>query len=81
MGDWMFKRAAAWSAIAAATLLLGDNLDAQILSSRAITIIIPFTPGASSDILQRLVAKKVTKKPARCSSSIRGPAEAARSPR
>ncbi len=33
---------------------------AELLSSRAITIIIPFTPGASSDTLQRLVAKKVT---------------------
>jgi tripartite-type tricarboxylate transporter receptor subunit TctC len=33
---------------------------AELLSSRPISIVIPFTPGASSDTLQRLVAKKVT---------------------
>jgi tripartite-type tricarboxylate transporter receptor subunit TctC len=33
---------------------------AELLSSRPITIIIPFTPGASADTLQRLVDKKVT---------------------
>jgi tripartite-type tricarboxylate transporter receptor subunit TctC len=32
----------------------------ELLSSRPITIIIPFTPGASADTLQRIVAKKVT---------------------
>jgi tripartite-type tricarboxylate transporter receptor subunit TctC len=33
---------------------------AELLSSRAITIVIPFTPGAGSDTLQRIVARKVT---------------------
>ena len=30
---------------------------AELLSSRPITVVIPFTPGASSDTFQRLVAK------------------------
>jgi tripartite-type tricarboxylate transporter receptor subunit TctC len=38
----------------------GGYAAAQILPDRPITIIIPFTPGASSDSFQRLVAKKVT---------------------
>jgi tripartite-type tricarboxylate transporter receptor subunit TctC len=33
---------------------------AELLSSRPITVVIPFTPGASSDTLQRIVNKKVT---------------------
>lgn len=33
---------------------------AELLSSRPITIVIPFTPGASSDTLQRIVARKVS---------------------
>src|SRR5438445_12634374 len=33
---------------------------AELLSSRPITIVIPFTPGASSDTLQRIVDKKVS---------------------
>jgi tripartite-type tricarboxylate transporter receptor subunit TctC len=33
---------------------------AELLSNRPITIIIPFTPGASADTLQRIVAKKVS---------------------
>lgn len=33
---------------------------AELLSSRTITIVIPFTPGASSDTFQRLVAKQVS---------------------
>ena len=56
----MLRRAAALAALVAATSLAGGNLAAQLLSSRPITVIIPFTPGASSDLLQRLVAKKVT---------------------
>src|SRR5262249_48682193 len=33
---------------------------AELLSSRPITVVIPFTPGASSDTFQRLVAKRGT---------------------
>ena len=36
--------------------------EAQLLSARPITIVVPFTPGASADTLQRLVARKVTDK-------------------
>jgi tripartite-type tricarboxylate transporter receptor subunit TctC len=36
------------------------NARAELLSSRPITVVIPFTPGASSDTFQRLVAKRVT---------------------
>lgn len=39
---------------------IGRHASAELLSSRPITIVIPFTPGASADTLQRLVAKKVT---------------------
>jgi tripartite-type tricarboxylate transporter receptor subunit TctC len=38
----------------------GRDAAAELLSSRPITIVIPFTPGASSDTFQRLVAKKVS---------------------
>ena len=44
----------------AAGLIAGENTAAQILSKRPITLVIPYTPGASSDSFQRLVAKKVT---------------------
>jgi tripartite-type tricarboxylate transporter receptor subunit TctC len=47
-------------ALAAANALAVEKAAAELLSSRAITIIIPFTPGASADTLQRLVGKKVT---------------------
>jgi tripartite-type tricarboxylate transporter receptor subunit TctC len=33
---------------------------AELLDSRPITVVIPFTPGASSDTFQRLVARRVT---------------------
>src|SRR5262247_1666949 len=33
---------------------------AELLSGRPITVVIPFTPGASSDTFQRLVAKQVS---------------------
>jgi tripartite-type tricarboxylate transporter receptor subunit TctC len=56
----MFKRAAASAAIVALASIASHDAAGQLLSSRPITIIIPFTPGASSDTLQRLVARKVT---------------------
>jgi tripartite-type tricarboxylate transporter receptor subunit TctC len=44
----------------AAVSLAPRHAGAELLSSRAITVVIPFTPGASSDTFQRLVAKRVT---------------------
>jgi tripartite-type tricarboxylate transporter receptor subunit TctC len=44
----------------AAASLAGPNAGAELLSSRPITVVIPFTPGASSDTFQRLVAKRVS---------------------
>jgi tripartite-type tricarboxylate transporter receptor subunit TctC len=47
------------AAIAAASLA-PRSANAELLDSRPITVVIPFTPGASSDTFQRLVAKRVT---------------------
>jgi len=47
------------AAIAAASLA-ARSANAELLDSRPITVVIPFTPGASSDTFQRLVAKRVT---------------------
>jgi len=50
------------STILAAVLIVtaaGREATAELLSSRPITVVIPFTPGASSDTLQRIVNKKV----------------------
>src|ERR1700719_4314077 len=44
----------------AALSLAGRDAGAELLSSRVITVVMPFTPGASSDTFQRLVAKRVT---------------------
>jgi tripartite-type tricarboxylate transporter receptor subunit TctC len=38
----------------------GPHAAAELLSARPITIIIPYTPGASADTLQRIVGRKVT---------------------
>jgi tripartite-type tricarboxylate transporter receptor subunit TctC len=43
-----------------AMALAGQDARAELLSKRPITIVIPYTPGASSDTFQRLVARKVT---------------------
>ena len=48
------------AAFLAANSIAVTDAAAELLSSRPISIVIPFTPGASSDTLQRLVAKKVT---------------------
>jgi tripartite-type tricarboxylate transporter receptor subunit TctC len=45
--------------VAALAVLAQSESAAELLSSRPITIVIPFTPGASADTLQRIVAKKV----------------------
>ena len=46
--------------VIAANAAAGREAAAELLSSRPITVVIPFTPGASSDTFQRLVAKKVS---------------------
>jgi len=46
--------------VMAAGAVAGRDAAAELLSSRPITVVIPFTPGASSDTFQRLVAKKVS---------------------
>src|SRR5260221_3755938 len=48
------------AAVMAVTATAAKEALAELLSSRPITVIIPFTPGASSDTLQRIVDKKVT---------------------
>jgi tripartite-type tricarboxylate transporter receptor subunit TctC len=56
----MLRIAVSFTALIAANFIAPNDAAAELLSSRPITIIIPFTPGASSDTLQRLVGKKVT---------------------
>ena len=54
-------KAAAILAVALVAIgIAGEDAAAELLSSRPITIVIPFTPGASADTIQRIVAKKVT---------------------
>jgi len=48
------------AAVLAVTVTAREEPLAELLSSRPITVIIPFTPGASSDTLQRIVDRKVT---------------------
>jgi tripartite-type tricarboxylate transporter receptor subunit TctC len=56
----MSKPYAVLAAVLAANFVAADNAGAELLSSRPIAVIIPFTPGGSSDTLQRLVGRKVT---------------------
>jgi tripartite-type tricarboxylate transporter receptor subunit TctC len=56
----MLRAAAVVTTILAVGGIAGAPATAELLSSRPITIIIPFTPGASADTLQRIVAKKVS---------------------
>jgi tripartite-type tricarboxylate transporter receptor subunit TctC len=48
------------ASLLAMNAIVTDDAAAELLSSRPITIIIPFTPGASADTLQRMVGRKVT---------------------
>ena len=59
-GRPMVTAVAASAALSFASLIGHEHAAAELLSSRPITVVIPFTPGASSDTFQRLVAKKVT---------------------
>ena len=56
----MLRIVVSFTALIAANFIAPNDATAELLSSRPITIIIPFTPGASSDTLQRLVGRKVT---------------------
>src|ERR1700746_2389447 len=49
-----------FAAVLAVMAIATEKAAAELLSSRPITVVIPFTPGASSDTLQRIVNKKVT---------------------
>jgi tripartite-type tricarboxylate transporter receptor subunit TctC len=60
MPGHMLKTLLIVAASIAAMSLAANNAGAELLSNRPITVVIPFTPGASSDTFQRLVAKKVT---------------------
>src|SRR5262249_34456779 len=59
-GGQMSRASTFLAAVLAASPIAANDADAELLSSRPITIIIPFTPGASADTLQRIVGKKVT---------------------
>ena len=56
----IFRASVIFPALMLAVPIAGQHAAAELLSSRPITIVVPFTPGASADNLQRLVAKKVT---------------------
>jgi len=60
MPGHMLKTLLIVAASIAAMSLAANNAGAELLSNRPITVVIPFTPGASSDTFQRLVAKRVT---------------------
>ncbi len=56
----MWRTLVVSAALFAAVVVAAHQGTAQILSKRPMTIVIPYTPGASSDTFQRFVAKKVT---------------------
>ena len=56
----MSRAAVILAVVLAVNGVAGKDAAAELLSSRPITIVIPFTPGASADTIQRIVAKKVT---------------------
>ena len=53
----MIKAAAV---LAAALVLAGPAAHAQTYPSRQITLIIPFTPGGSNDLVGRAIGKKLS---------------------
>src|SRR5690242_19632821 len=59
-GEGAMVRSSMVLAAVLAGALAATPAEAELLSSRPITIVIPFTPGASADTLQRIVGKKVT---------------------
>ena len=76
----MLKAAGSVAALIAA---LGANtraVDAEVLSGRPITVVVPFPPGASADTLMRLVTKTIGDKTGQLSSTKTGQAVAVRSP-
>src|SRR5215471_625710 len=56
----MSKASLILAVAAAMAPIAATDVAAELLSSRPITIVIPFTPGASADTLQRIVARKVS---------------------
>ena len=56
----MLRARVVLAALLVASATAGSEAAAELLSSRPISIIIPFTPGASADTLQRIVNKKVS---------------------
>jgi tripartite-type tricarboxylate transporter receptor subunit TctC len=56
----MLRAPVVLAALLVASAMAGSEAAAELLSSRPISIIIPFTPGASADTLQRIVNKKVS---------------------
>src|SRR5262249_26734517 len=56
----MLRDVAVLAAALSMTGAAAGGAAAELLSSRPITVIIPFTPGASSDTLERIVDKKVS---------------------
>jgi tripartite-type tricarboxylate transporter receptor subunit TctC len=56
----MSKASLILAAVVAMSSIAANEAPGELLSSRPITIVIPFTPGASADTLQRIVARKVS---------------------
>mgnify|MGYP003555954041 CR=1 FL=1 len=52
----MLRLAVILAAALAVNWIAGEDAAAELLPSRPITIVIPFTPGASADTIQRIVA-------------------------
>src|SRR5262249_26400880 len=59
-GPSMSRASIIFAAVLAVTATAWEVAAAALLSSRPITVVIPFTPGASSDTRHRIVDKRVT---------------------